>query len=256
MATANKSPRISASTLLFATLLIAISSTGSVLAQESEVALEEITVTAQRRQMDIQDAALAVSVLSGADFDKSNITRLDNFNGYVPSLTIAKNDGAGRVVAIRGVGWETAQNLSTQPSVLMYVDGVYMANPLSMGTDLGDLERIEVFRGPQGTEFGQGTTGGAINLVTIKPDFEAVSGNVELTAGTYNLIRARGAINVPLSDNAAIRASVQSFSHDGFSEVRGGIINGYELDDADSLWSSNSCVDGVGRRLYGSGPAR
>jgi len=207
----------------------------SVLAEDGGLALEEIIVTAERRQVSIQDAALAVSVLSGKNFDQSNIVRLDNFNGYVPGLTIAKNDGAGRVVSIRGVGWETAQNLSTQPSVLMYVDGVYMANPLSTGTDLGDLERIEVFRGPQGTEFGQGTTGGAINLVTIKPDFDSVSGNVELTAGTYDLIRARGAVNVPLSDNAAIRASIQQYSHDGFSEIQGGILNGYELDDADSL---------------------
>ena len=220
--------------LLLAAMAVAMPA-GPAMAQDSGATLEEITVTAQRRQVDIQDAALAVSVLSGADFDKSNITRLDNFNGFVPGLTVAKNDGAGRVVSIRGVGWETAQNLSTQPSVLMYVDGVYMANPLAIGTDLGDLERIEVFRGPQGTEFGQGTTGGAINLVTIKPNFDGVNGNLELTAGTYNMIRARGALNVPLSDNAAIRASLQSYSHDGFSEARGGIINGYELDDAESL---------------------
>ncbi len=235
MTTVKKFIELRATQLLFATLLIVLLPTAPVMAQDDVTKLDEIIVTAQRRQVDIQEVAIAVSVLSGEDFDKSNITRLDNFNGYVPSLTIAKNDGAGRVVSIRGVGWETAQNLSTQPSVLMYVDGVYMANPLSMGTDLGDLERIEVFRGPQGTEFGQGTTGGAINLVTIKPSFDAVSGNVELTAGTYSLVRARGAINVPLSDNAAIRASVQSYSHDGFSEVKGGIIDGYELDDADSL---------------------
>ncbi len=209
--------------------------TSTVLAQGHDVSLEEITVTAQRRQIDIQQAALAVSVLSGDDFDKSNIVRLDNLNGYVPGLTVAKNDGAGRVVSIRGVGWETAQNLSTQPSVLMYVDGVYMANPLAIATDLGDLERIEVFRGPQGTEFGQGTTGGAINLVTIKPDTESVSGNLELTAGTYKLARIRGALNLPLNDKAAIRASLQKYRHDGFSEIQGGAFDGYDLDDADSL---------------------
>ncbi len=205
------------------------------MAQDQAVALEVITVTAQRRQMDIQDAPLAVSVFSGDDFDQSNVVRLDNFNGYVPGLTIAKNDGAGRAVSIRGVGWETAQNLSTQPSVLMYVDGVYMANPLAIGTDLGDLERVEVFRGPQGTEFGQGTTGGAINLVTIRPSFEDVSGNVEVSTGTYNLIRARGALNLPLNDNTAIRVSVQKYSHDGYTQVSGGALDGYELDDANSI---------------------
>jgi len=219
----------------FAAVLTAMLPLSPAMAQDQAVALEVITVTAQRRQMDIQDAPLAVSVFSGADFDQSNVVRLDNFNGYVPGLTVAKNDGAGRAVSIRGVGWETAQNLSTQPSILMYVDGVYMANPLALGIDLGDLERVEVFRGPQGTEFGQGTTGGAINLVTIRPSFEDVSGNVEVSTGTYNLIRARGALNLPLSDNAAIRASVQKYSHDGYTHVSGGALDGYELDDANSI---------------------
>ena len=224
-------------------------------AQESDaIVLDEITVTAQRRQVDIQDAALAVSVLSGEDFDRANVVKLDNFNGYVPGLTIAKNDGAGRVVNIRGVGWETAQNLSTQPSVLLYVDGVYMANPLAMGTDLGDLERIEVFRGPQGTEFGQGTTGGAINLITKKPHFDGFGGDVSLGVGTYSTIQARGSLNIPLGESAAIRGSVQKYTREGFAEISragstlpgGNAPEGYELDDADSwtaklslLWEPN-----------------
>lgn len=234
--------------LLAAALTIALPPASS-MAQNDEKSLDEITVTAQRRQMDIQEAALAVSVFSGQDFDRSNITRLDNFNGYIPGLVVAKNDGAGRVVSIRGVGWETAQNLSTQPSVLMYVDGIYMANPLAMATDLGDIERIEVFRGPQGMEFGQGTTGGAINLVTIKPNFDRLSGKVEFTAGTYSLLKVRAALNLPLSDQLAIRASVQTYSHDGFSEISGTTLNGYGLDDADSvtgklslLWQVNDSL--------------
>jgi len=220
--------------ILFAAILT-VTLTAPLAAQETDKVLEVITVTAQRREVSLQDAALAVSVLSGEDFDNSNIGRLDNFNAYVPGLTIAKNDGAGRVVSIRGVGWETAQNLSTQPSVLLYVDGVYMANPLSMATDLGDLERIEVFRGPQGTEFGQGTTGGAINLVTIRPDSEAVSGKLGVTLGSYNMVRARAAVNIPVGESSAIRASFQQYSHDGFSEISGGALDGYDLDDADSF---------------------
>ncbi len=220
--------------LLFATTLAVVLSAPAT-AQEADRVLEEIIVTAQRREVRLQDAALAVSVLSGEDFDQSNIGRLDNFNAYVPGLTIAKNDGAGRVVAIRGVGWETAQNLSTQPSVLLYVDGVYLANPLSMGTDLGDLERIEVFRGPQGTEFGQGTTGGAINLVTIRPDTSAISANIGVTLGSYNMVRARAALNVPVGEHSAVRASLQKYTHDGFAEISGGVLDAYDLDDADSL---------------------
>ncbi len=220
--------------LLLLTAMFTVVLPASLLAQDAG-SLDEVKVTAQRQEVSLQDAALAVSVLSGEDFDSSNIGRLDNFNGYVPGLTIAKNDGAGRVVSIRGVGWETAQNLSTQPSVLVYVDGVYMANPLSMGTDLGDLERVEVFRGPQGTEFGQGTTGGAINLVTIRPDSEAFGGNVGVTLGSYNMVRARAALNVPVGENSAFRVSLQQYTHDGFSEISGGALDGYDLDDADSF---------------------
>ena len=197
--------------------------------------LEEVVVTARKREVSLQDAPLAVSVLSGAEFDKSNVVRLDNFNGYVPGLVVAKNDGAGRVVTIRGIGWETAQNLTTQPSVLTYIDGIYLANPLAMGLDLGDLERVEVFRGPQGTEFGQGTTGGSINIVTKKPHFDKLDGSVELSYGTYDNIRGRASINVPLSDTWAFRAAVQKYERDGFAEIEGGELDGYDLDDADSF---------------------
>src|SRR5258706_5008014 len=175
-----------------ATVALAIS-TASALAQSTSPAsagsqaqpLEEIGVTARKLQVDLQDAPVAISVVIGQDFDRANVGKLDNFNGYVPGLTIAKNDGAGRVVAIRGVGWETAQNLSTQPSVLVYMDGVYLANPLSFGTDLGVLQSVEVYRGPQGTEFGQGTTGGAIKPITKKTEFSKGSGNVNMRARSY-----------------------------------------------------------------------
>ena len=197
--------------------------------------LEEIVVTARKREVSLQDAPVAISVLSGDDFDRSNVVRLDNFNGYVPGLVVAKNDGAGRVVTIRGVGWETAQNLTTQPSVLTYIDGIYLANPLAMGLDLGDIERVEVFRGPQGTEFGQGTTGGSINVVTKKPHTDGMEGSVELSYGTYDNIRGRASINVPLSDTWAFRAAVQKYERDGFAEIEGGELDGYDLDDADSF---------------------
>jgi iron complex outermembrane receptor protein len=204
--------------------------------------LEEIIVTARKRQVELQDAPVAISVMSGQDFARSNIGRLDNFNGYVPGLTVAKNDGAGRVVAIRGVGWETAQNLSTQPSVLVYMDGIYLANPLSFGTELGELQEVEVYRGPQGTEFGQGTTGGAINLVMKKPDFSAISGRVSVAGGTYDLFSTHDSLNIPLADNVAFLGTVQRYTHSGFSEIKGGAEDGYGEDDANSYGGSGSLL--------------
>jgi iron complex outermembrane receptor protein len=204
--------------------------------------LEEIIVSARKQQVDLQDAPVAISVVNGQDFERANVVKLDNFNGYVPGLTVAKNDGAGRVVAIRGVGWETAQNLSTQPSVLVYMDGVYLANPLSFGTDLGELQSVEVYRGPQGTEFGQGTTGGAINLVMKKPDFSRLSGRVSVTGGTYDLFSTHDSLNIPLADNVALRGTVQRYTHRGFSEIRGGTENGYGEDNANSYGGSGSLL--------------
>ena len=208
---------------------------GTAETSRSQAALEEILVTAQRREVALQEAPVAVSVLPGADFDRSGIVRLDNFNGYLPGLVIAKNDGAGRIAAIRGIGWETAQNLATQPSVLTYIDGIYLANPLAMGLDLGELERVEVFRGPQGTEFGQGTTGGAVNLVTKKPQLGARTGAVELGYGAFRRLQARAALNLPIGERLAFRGSAQRYRRDGFAEIEGGELDGYQLDDADSV---------------------
>ena len=197
--------------------------------------LEEIIVTARKQEVDLQDAPVAVSVVSGLGLETSNVRKLDDLNGYAPGLVVAKNDGAGRVVTIRGIGWETAQNLTTQPSVLAYIDGIYLSNPLAMGLFFGELERVEVFRGPQGTEFGQGTTGGAINLVTKKPELDVTSGYLQGGVGTYNARELQGMVNLPLGDSMALRATVQSFERDGFAEIKGGELDGYDLDDADAL---------------------
>ncbi len=204
-------------------------------AQETTEVLEEITVTARKQEVDIQEAPVAVSAVSGEDFECANLVKLDNFNGYVPGLVVAKNDGAGRAVSIRGVGWETAQNLSTQPSVLVYVDGVYLANPLALGLELGEIERIEVLRGPQGTEFGQGTTGGAINIITKKPDFSETGGSLAFQAGSYDLHRESASLNLPIGGELAIRASIQNYERDGFAEIRGGDLDGYDLDEGDAV---------------------
>ena len=98
------------------------------------------SLTARKAQVNLQEAPRRGDGRHGRGLRPLDLVKLDNFNGYVPGLTTSKNDGAGRVVAVRGVGWETAQNLSTQPNVLIYMDGIYVANPLAMGTDLGELD--------------------------------------------------------------------------------------------------------------------
>lgn len=203
--------------------------------EEEARVLESVTVTARKREVDLQEAPVSISVMEGDDFEEAGIVRLDNANGYIPGLVVAKNDGAGRVVAIRGVGWETAQNLSTQPSVLVYLDGVYLANPLALGLDLGEIDHIEVLRGPQGTEFGQGTTGGAINIITKKPNMDEVSGTLSMDIGDYGQHREAAALNFSVSNQTAIRAYVQNHERDGYAEIAGGAFDGYQLDDAEAV---------------------
>ena len=110
------------------------------------------------------------------------------------------------------------------------MDGIFIASKFSLRTDFIDLERIEVLRGPQGTLFGQNSTGGTINVISQKPSFDAAKGKTDLAMGNYGLIKFRGAFNKPLSDKVATRLSVVSTDRDGFSE---NILNGQDLDDAD-----------------------
>ncbi len=201
-------------------------------AQENRPLLEEIIVTAEKRSESLQDLSQAVTALSGEDIDNRNITSFVDLSSIAPGVTVAKNEGFKTVIAIRGVGNEANQNAIANPSVSYHLDGIYVASPFALHTDFLDLERIEVLRGPQGTLFGQNSTGGAINVITQAPDTEEYSGKADITVGNYSLIRARGSVNVPVSDTVALRASVASHNHDGFSR---NITLDQGLDQADSI---------------------
>ena len=201
-------------------------------AQDERPLLEEIIVTAEKRSESLQDLSQAVTALSGEDIDNRNITSFVDLSSIAPGVTVAKNEGFKTVIAIRGVGNEANQNAIANPSVSYHLDGIYVASPYALHTDFLDLERIEVLRGPQGTLFGQNSTGGAINVITQAPDTEEFSGKADITVGNYSLIRARGSVNIPISDTMALRASVASHNHDGFSK---NIVLDQELDQADGI---------------------
>jgi iron complex outermembrane receptor protein len=206
-------------------------STG-VSAQESRPVFEEVIVTAEKRTESLQDLSQAVTALSGEDLDNRQITSFVDLSAIAPGVNIAKNEGFKTVITIRGVGNEANQNAIANPSVSYHLDGIYVASPFALQTDFLDLERIEVLRGPQGTLFGQNSTGGAINVITKAPTTDEVYGTADLTIGNYDMVRARGAINVPLGDSAAMRASIATNKRDGFTD---NITLDQELDDADSI---------------------
>ncbi|MEP1473045.1 MAG: TonB-dependent receptor [Halieaceae bacterium] len=213
-------------------LAVSAAISASAVAQDARPVFEEVIVTAEKRTESLQDLSQAVTALSDEDLDNRQITTFVDLSAIAPGVNIAKNEGFKTVITIRGVGNEANQNAIANPSVSYHLDGIYVASPFALQTDFLDLERIEVLRGPQGTLFGQNSTGGAINVITKAPTTDEIYGTADLTLGDYDLVRARGAINLPLGDSVAMRASIATNKHDGFSD---NVVLDQELDDADSI---------------------
>jgi len=208
--------------------------------------IEEVTVVGEKRETRLQKAPLAITTLSADEILKSNVNQLSDINGLVPGLSVTKNEGSERVVSIRGIGFETAQNPNSQAGVAFHIDGVYISHVMSLNQDLLDVERVEVLRGPQGTVFGQASTGGAINVISKAPKLGQFSGKVEGSFGNYDYVKGLVSVNVPVGDTVAFRATVQRFEHSGYAEATK--VNGgnYGLDNANTwgrrlafLWKPN-----------------
>ena len=195
--------------------------------------VEEVVVVADKRSVNLQKAPESITAVSASTLDVGNILSPDDLNGYVPGLTLSPNEGENRVASIRGIGNEANQNGSAQPGVAYHVDGVYVASPYALNGDFLDVDRIDVLRGPQGTVFGQNSTGGTINVITRQPELDKASGYFNAEGGTYDLFRGEGALNVPVSDTLAVRGAILEVTHGGFAQATQvpGYPNGYPLDD-------------------------
>jgi len=192
-------------------------------------AQSEIVVTAERRSVDIQKAPIAITSLSAESLDKSFANTITSLNSTVPGLQATKTAGFENLVTIRGIGSGTPENsFTTSPGVSVFIDGVYIANTISLDQSFFDLKSIEVLRGPQGALYGQSSIGGAMNINTNQPVLEKFQALGDFTIGTYSLLRERAAVNVPIGDKWAVRLSGQKFDQDGFTKNN---FNGQELDD-------------------------
>ena len=211
-------------------ITFAIFSGQQAFAQENYI--EDVIVTAEKRSESIQDISQSVSALTDSDLDSKNITSFVDLSGIVPGVTVAKNEGYKTVISIRGVGNETNQNAIAAPSVAFHMDGIFIASPFSLQTDFVDIDRIEVLRGPQGTLFGQNSTGGAINVISKKPTTDEYGGKADFTLGTYGLTKFRTSNNIPLNEKLATRFSATITERDGFTK---NLVTGQDLDDASNL---------------------
>ncbi|WP_372865324.1 TonB-dependent receptor [Spongiibacter sp.] len=155
---------------LIATLVAGLMS-GAALA--NDLALEEVLVTAEKRESSLQDTPISLLAFSNERLERFGITDLADVAGLAPNVAITPfpNSRSSLVVFMRGVGNNDSQT-TQDPAVGVYIDGVYVARSVGLSSDVADLERVEVLRGPQGTLYGRNTTGGAINLITAKPGDE------------------------------------------------------------------------------------
>ncbi len=176
--------------------------------------LGDIIVTAQRRAESSQRAAVAISVIGGADLVNAGITQSDRLSEQAPALTIQPSS-TGNLVFIRGVGNFTLTP-NSDPATAFNYDGVYVGRPTGTNGVFFDLERVEVLKGPQGTLYGRNATGGAINVLPVQPRLGQLGGYATLSYGNYNSVVAEGAINVPLGEDGAARISASRASHDGY----------------------------------------
>ena len=206
----------SAATLLPVAPVLAQSQGGDApTATSSAGGVETIVVTAQRREENLQDVPLSVSVIGRDEIRDKDITDISRLEQLVPGLRLNRTGSAQRP-AIRGVYTE-AIGLNSDPRIGFYIDEIYQARPQQATAALVDLERIEVQKGPQGTLFGRNSYGGNIALTTAAPtDF--VEGGIDLTVGNYDRVRAEGFVNLPVTEDLAVRFAGAIERRDGFLE--------------------------------------
>jgi iron complex outermembrane receptor protein len=166
-------------------------------------ALEEIVVTATKREMSLEDVPIAVSVIGGDQFTQQNINAVVDLTRSVPSLNVPGPFGA---LSIRGIGSESFSR-SAEGSVGVVVDGVALANTSPNPPELFDVARVEVLEGPQGMLFGRNSSAGVISIVTNAPDPNNFEVNGHADIGTLDNYIGRAAVNIPVADNAAVRIS-------------------------------------------------
>ncbi len=197
--------------------------------------LEEIVVSAEKRDQILQRSALAVTARSSRELERDQVTNLKSVTTMIPNLQIgASSTQAAFDLALRGIV-STNRTEIGDAAVAFHVDGFYSPRPQGATLVMYDLDRLEALRGPQGTLFGRNANAGVINVVTAKPEIGALNGAVDLTRGNYELSRIKGHINVPLGDNFALRGAAFVEKREGFTSF----LAGSNVDDSTARYDDS-----------------
>ena len=197
-------------------LSVAVLAANTGLAQEETYrGLEEVIVTAQKRTATLQDTPVAVSVVSGELLKQRSLDDIQEMELAVPSLSVTQNQSSSQqTFSIRGLG-TSGNNAGLEPSVGVFIDGVYRSRAASAIDDFIAVERVEVLRGPQSSVYGKNTPAGVISIITKKPQRE-IGADFEQSFGSYNSKITRGTITGPIGDIVSYRVSGNRNTRDGF----------------------------------------
>ncbi len=179
--------------------------------------VDEIVVTAQKRTSTLQDTPIAMSALSAAVIEDAQISDVQDMQALIPSLNIPQEEApAQTTIRLRGLG-TAGDNRGLEPSVGVFIDGVYRSRVGSALNDFIAVERVEVLRGPQSTIYGKNTPAGVISVLSMKPEYE-FGADAEVTIGNYNQRILKGSVTAPVGDSesVAFRLSAVRNTRDGF----------------------------------------
>ncbi|WP_286774497.1 MULTISPECIES: TonB-dependent receptor [unclassified Sphingomonas] len=195
----------------------AMAQTAAAPAADTSGGLSEVVVTAQKRAEPLQKTPISIMAVTGADINKLGIADITDLRSVVPSLQVTPHPNSATTarVFIRGVGNNDDQ-ITVDPSVAVYLDGIYIARGQGLTSDIAEVERIEVLRGPQGSLYGRNATGGAINYITKAPELGVFSGKQTIDYGNYNAFTTRTNLNVPIGDKLAVQLAYLHSQKDGF----------------------------------------
>ena len=177
--------------------------------------LEEVVVTAQKREQSLQDTAVAVTAISGDDLSVNSITDITKLEVMAPGMQFGQSGGDPRP-AMRGA--RTQQVEANDVAIAFYTDGLYRPRHGQALAGFVDVDRVEVLRGPQGTLFGRNSLGGLIHVISNKPDFGGTDYGFGLTVGDYSQVRTEGYFNTALNDSAALRIAAVRETRDPYVE--------------------------------------
>ena len=208
--------------------------------------IEEVVVTAQKREQNVQEVGIAVSALTGEQMEQLGFTNAQQVTAMAPGVsTVQPNGEANYSIAIRGVA-NSDFTTNVESPVAVYLDEVYVSQMSGTGFQLFDMERVEILRGPQGTLYGRNATGGLVHFVSKKPS-EEFEGYAKVTGGSYDQMKFEGAVGGALSDTLMVRASGMWNEHDGYAKNR---LTGKELNNGDdqawrlqALWTPTDAFE-------------